>query len=277
MFDSQKLSASDASAHRPSLGNPGLLGDVSVSAKCEGKLLVVDDEAARRRSLHTTLFSMGFEIAEASSGDEALALCRVIRYDAVLLAISKQGRGGLAMCAELRRTLPRTAILAMSASDDEQLKVEALDAGADDYVTPSHMRELTARVRAALRRSKATSEQDFESVVIGDIQILPQRRLVLKAGAAIHLTPKEFDLLHYLIAHAGLPLTHARLLRAVWGRDSANQVEYLRTYMRQLRRKLEDDPGNPRYLLTDSHIGYRFVAPAGTPYSGLVPNQTITG
>ena len=107
------------------------------------------------------------------------------------------------MCSELRRTVPRTAILAMNWSDDEQLKVEALDAGADDYVTPFHMRELTARVRAALRRSRATGEQDFESVVIGDIQILPQRRLVLKAGKAIHLTPKEFALLSLLARRCG--------------------------------------------------------------------------
>ena len=146
----------------------------------------------------------------------------------------------------------------MSVNGDEQFAVEALEAGADDFVTMSSMRELTARVRAALRRSRAAAERTHERIVIGDIEISPARRLVLKANKPVHLTPKEFELLHYLMAHAGLSMTHARLLFAVWGSDSANQVEYLRTYMRQLRRKLEDDPAKPRYLLTDNHIGYRF-------------------
>jgi two-component system KDP operon response regulator KdpE len=230
----------------------------------DGKLLVIDHESGRRRSLHRTLFSIGFEIAEASGTEEALALCRIIRCDAVLVAIDRHGNTGIEMCADLRRALPRTAILAMSPDDDEQRKVEALDAGADDYVTPRHLRELIARVKAALRRSRAESEQEHDRIAIGDVEILPSRRLVQKAGKPVHLTPKEFDLLLYLMIHAGLPLTHARLLRAVWGRESANQVEYLRTYMRQLRRKLEDDPASPRYLLTDNHVGYRFAAAAGS-------------
>ena len=228
------------------------------SLKCEGKLLVVDNGDESRRSLHTTLFNMGFEIVEASSDEQALALCHIIPFDAVLLAINGQRRSRIDLCAELHRVLPGSAILAMSANNDEQGTVEALDAGADDFVTMSSMRELTARVRAALRRSRAAAERTHERIVIGDIEISPAHRLVLKANKPVHLTPKEFDLLHYLMANAGLSMTHARLLFAVWGSDSANQVEYLRTYMRQLRQKLEDDPANPRYLLTDSHIGYRF-------------------
>jgi two-component system, OmpR family, KDP operon response regulator KdpE len=239
---------------------------VQTPTKSEGKLLVVDDESALRRSLHTTLFSMGFDIGEASSGEEALALCRIVKYDAVLLDINMPGKGGIETCRELRRLMPRIAILMLSVNDDEERKVEALEAGADDYVTkPFHMRELTARIRAALRRARAVAEQGDDAVAIGDIEIYPARRLVLKGGKPVHLTPKEFDLLHYLMTHAGLPITHARLLHVVWGVEYANQVEYLRTFMRQLRKKLEENAGAPQYLLTESHIGYRFVDPANAP------------
>jgi len=258
MFDGEKATGGIQTAAEHS----GLTRGMGQPGTCQGRLLVIDDQFARRRAMHTTLFSMGFEIAEASSSAEALALCRIIRCDAVLLAINGHGTAGIDMCAELRRLLPRTAILAMSANEDEERKVDVPDAGADDYVTPSHMRELTARVRAALRRSKAVEERESEHIVVGNIEIFPPQRLVLRAGNPVHLTRREFDLLHLLMANAGLPVTHERLLRAVWGDDSANQVEYLRTYMRQLRRKLEDDPANPRYLLTDSHIGYRFTNPA---------------
>src|ERR1700683_771780 len=155
MFDHDIVSARNPSAGE----HAGLTGTLRQAVKCEGTLLLVDDQPARRRSLHTRLFSMGLEIAEAVSGEEAFALCRIFRYDAILLAIDGRGMDGVGMCAELCRLLrPRSAILAMGASDDEQRKADALDAGADDYVTPSHMRELIARVRAALRRSRAADE-----------------------------------------------------------------------------------------------------------------------
>lgn len=236
------------------------------TSKPEGKLLVVDDDASVRRTLHTTLYNLGFDIGEASTGDEALALCRIVRYEAVLLDINMPGKSGIETCRELRRLMPRIAILMLSVNDDHERKIEALDAGADDYVTkPFHMRELTARIRAALRRSRAAANQTEEVISIGDVELHPARRLVLKAGEAVHLTPKEFDLLHYLMAHAGLPITHSRLLHVVWGSEYANQVEYLRTFVRQLRKKLEDDAGTPKYLLTDSHVGYRFIDPAQAP------------
>ena len=236
------------------------------TTKPEGKILVVDDDPSVRRTLHTTLYNLGFDIGEASSGDEALALCRIVKYEAVLLDINMPGKGGIETCRELRRLLPRIAILMLSVNDDHERKIEALDAGADDYVTkPFHMRELTARIRAALRRSRAATAPNEEGIVIGDVELQPARRLVMKAGEPVHLTPKEFDLLHYLMSHAGLPITHARLLHVVWGSEYANQVEYLRTFVRQLRKKLEDDAGNPKYLLTDSHVGYRFVDPAQVP------------
>ncbi len=234
----------------------------------EAKLLVVDDEAGIRRALHTTLYGLGFDIAEAASGEEALALCRIVRYDAVLLDVSMPGKDGIDTCRELRRLMPRVAVLMLSVNDEQDRKIEALEAGADDYVTkPFHMRELTARIRSALRRSRASTSRGDEVIAIGDIELNPARRLVLKNGHPVHLTPKEFDLLQYLMSHAGLPIAHARLLHQVWGSEYANQVEYLRTFMRQLRKKLEDDAGNPKYLLTDSHIGYRFSDPSRTPQS----------
>lgn len=256
------MSTSQTPVFIPSYGH----GKEVQTNKPEGKLLVVDDDASVRRTLHTTLYSLGFDIGEAGSGDEALALCRIVRYDAVLLDINMPGKSGIDTCRELRRLMPRIAILMLSVNDDHERKIEALDAGADDYVTkPFHMRELTARIRAALRRSRAATAHGEEVISIGDVELQPARRLVTKAGEAVHLTPKEFDLLHYLMSHAGLPITHARLLHVVWGSEYANQVEYLRTFVRQLRKKLEDDAGNPKYLLTDSHVGYRFVDPAQAP------------
>jgi two-component system KDP operon response regulator KdpE len=238
-------------------------GKEAPASKQEGKLLVVDDDASVRRTLHTTLYSLGFDIGEASTGEEAIALCRIVRYEAVLLDINMPGKDGIDTCRELRRLLPRIAILMLSVNDDHERKIEALEAGADDYVTkPFHMRELTARIRSALRRSRASSAQTDELISIGDVELHPARRLVMKSGEPVHLTPKEFDLLHYLMSHAGLPITHSRLLHVVWGSEYANQVEYLRTFVRQLRKKLEDDAGNPKYLLTDSHVGYRFIDPA---------------
>src|ERR1019366_2420263 len=233
------------------------------SARPEGKVLIVDDEASVRRAPHTTLFTLGFDIGEAASGEEAIALCRIVKYDAVLLDINMPGKGGIETCVELRRLQPRLPILMLSVNDDEERKVQALEAGADDYVVkPFHMRELTARIHAALRRARTTSTNSEEIIVIGDLSLHAGRRLLQKTGLAIRLTPKEFDLLHYLMAHPGMPLTHARLLHAVWGAEYASQVEYLRTFVRQLRKKLGDDAGSPRYLLTDSHVGYRFADPA---------------
>ena len=234
--------------------------------RLEGKVLIVDDEPAVRRALHTTLFTLGFDIGEAASGEEAVALCRIIKYDAVLLDINMSGKSGIETCADLRKMLPRLAILMISVNEDEERKVQALEAGADDYVTkPFHMRELTARIRAALRRARTTASDVEGSIAIGDLTLHPARRLVQISGTTIHLTPKEFDLLHYLMSHPGLPITHARLLHAVWGAEFVSQVEYLRTFVRQLRKKLGDDAANPRYLRTDSHVGYRFADPSEWP------------
>jgi two-component system, OmpR family, KDP operon response regulator KdpE len=233
----------------------------------EGKVLIVDDEPSVRRTLHSTLYSLGFDIGEASSGEEAIELCRIVKYDAVLLDVNMPGKSGIETCADLRRMRPRMAILIVSVIDDYERRIQALEAGADDYVTkPFHMRELTARIRASLRRTRATPAIEMEDVIeIGDISVNVARRLVIKGGAAVHLTPKEFDLLHYLMSNRGLPVTHERLLNTVWGAQYVGQVEYLRSFVRQLRKKLGDDAAKPKYLLTENHIGYRFVDPAEWP------------
>ncbi|MGD0135110.1 MAG: response regulator transcription factor [Bryobacteraceae bacterium] len=229
-----------------------------------GKVLIVDDEPSIRRALRTTFGTLGFDIAEAVTGEQAIPLLRASNFDAVLLDVNMPGMGGIQTCREIRRQFPHLAVLMLTVRNEEDDKVEALEAGADDYVTkPFPIRELVARVRAAVRRSQ-NSPVNMGAVIkdavitIGQITLDPARRMVQKNGVAVRLTPKEFDLLHHLMKNAGLPMMHARLLSAVWGPEYGNELEYLRTFMRQLRKKLEDDAAHPTYLLTDSHIGYRF-------------------
>jgi two-component system KDP operon response regulator KdpE len=223
-----------------------------------GNLLIVDDERAIRLSLRTILANFGFEIVEAARGEEALALVRSSRFDAVLLDINMPGMGGIEVCRIMRKTAPRLPIVMLTVQGSEDRKVEALDAGADDYITkPFQLRELTARLRAAVRRNKI-AEDGEAAIVIGEVALDPARHLVEKKGRSVHLTPKQFELLHFLMIHAGRPIPHAKLLRSIWGPEYGNELEYLRTFIRQIRMKIEDDPANPRYLLTDSHIGYRF-------------------
>jgi two-component system KDP operon response regulator KdpE len=238
-----------------------------------GKVLIVDDESSIRRVLHNTLQTMGFVVDDAATGEAALQLVRQSQYDVVLLDINMPGIGGIQACREIRKGLPRLGILMLTVRDSEEDKITALDAGADDYITkPFNIRELAARVRAAVRRSSTTYGEPDAVIQIGDIELDPARRLVRKASAQVHLTPKEFDLLHYLMAHAGLPMTHIRLLHSVWGPEYGGELEYLRTFVRQLRKKLEGDPAKPEYLLTDSHIGYRFAERAAEKLLPISPD-----
>ena len=224
-----------------------------------GNLLIVDDERSIRLSLRTILVNFGYEVVEAARGEEALALARTAQFAAVLLDINMPGMGGIEVCRTLRKNDPRLPIVMLTVQDSEDRKVEALDAGADDYITkPFQLRELTARLRAAVRRNRTDDGNDNRMIMIGDVLLDPDRHLVEKKGKAVHLTPKQFEVLHYLMANAGRPIPHARLLRSVWGPEYGNELEYLRTFIRQIRMKIENDPANPTYLLTDSHIGYRF-------------------
>jgi len=224
------------------------------------RILVVDDEPAIRRALRPPLVELGFQITEASRGEEALQALRVSAPDVVLLDVNMPGIGGIETLRRMRSGSPRLPIIMLTVRDQEEDKVEALDLGADDYVTkPFSTRELIARIRAAVRRVRAPARAEDAPIEIGEIVIEPLKRVVTKRGEVIRLTRKEFDILHCLMSRAGRVITYAKLLTAVWGADCREEVEYLRTFIRQLRKKIEDDPSNPAYLLTDVYVGYRFA------------------
>jgi two-component system, OmpR family, KDP operon response regulator KdpE len=224
----------------------------------QSTVLIVDDEPSIRISLRTILSGLGFAVVEAARGEEAVSLVRTAQFDIVLLDINIPGLGGIEVCRLMRKNAPLLPIVMLTVQSSEDRKVEALDAGADDYITkPFQLRELIARIRAAVRRNRITEEDDTQ-ITIGDVCLDISRHLVQKKGRNVHLTPKQFDLLHYLMANAGRPVPHAKLLRTVWGPEYGNELEYLRTFVRQVRMKIEDDPANPMYLLTESHLGYRF-------------------
>jgi two-component system KDP operon response regulator KdpE len=220
------------------------------------KILVVDDAPQVRRVLLATLTAEGYTIFQARSGEEALEQFRADPPDIILLDVNMPGMGGLEACREIRRT-SNVPIIMLTVRDAERDKVLALDAGADDYVTkPFGMPELLARVRAALRRA-APGKPSFVS---RDLNIDFDARRVVVRGREVHLTPKEFDVLRHLVANQGRPITHRRLLQAVWGPDYGEESEYLRVTINQLRKKIEADPANPKLILTEPWVGYRFAA-----------------
>lgn len=224
------------------------------------RILVVDDEPAIRRALRTPLTELGFEVSEVSRGEMALDVLRTETFDAVLLDVNMPGIGGIETLRRIRAMAPRLPIIILTVRDSENEKVQALEMGADDYVTkPFGVRELVARIRATVRRTHAPVPAEDAPLEIGEIRLTPSRRSVTKRGELIHLTRKEFDILHCLMSRAGRVVTYARLLTAVWGADCREEVEYLRTFIRQLRKKIEDDPAHPVYLLTDLYVGYRFA------------------
>ena len=225
----------------------------------QGTILVVDDDSSTRQTLRMTLTEMGFTVVEAARGEEALSLVRVTWFDAVLLDVDMPGMGGVETCRRIRNAVARLPILMLTVMDSEDDKVLALDAGADDYITkPFQLRELAARLRSAVRRRVAEDANRDEVIRQGELELDPVKYRLLKRGRSIHLTPKEFEVLHYLMMHTGEPIPHARLLKSVWGPEYGNELEYLRTFIRQLRKKIEDNPARPHYLLTDAYVGYRF-------------------
>jgi two-component system KDP operon response regulator KdpE len=219
-------------------------------------ILVVDDEPQITRVLRTTLVAKGYEIRVANDGEMALEIMKDWVPNLIITDLMMPNLDGVQLCKRVR-AMSQVPIIVLSVRGQERSKVEALDAGADDYVTkPFSMGELQARVRAALRRSPKSESREF--IKLGDFQIDLASRQVKVRDAEVKLTPKEFDLLTYLAEHPHRVITHRTLLGAVWGDLSTDQPEYLRVFIGQLRKKIEKNPADPKYLLTDRWVGYRF-------------------
>jgi two-component system KDP operon response regulator KdpE len=222
------------------------------------RILVVDDEPQILGALETTLRGAGYEIETASTGEDALIKAKVQPPDGVILDLVLPGKSGVEVCRELRGWSD-AAVVVLSVVGDEQDKVAALDAGADDYVTkPFGMDELLARLRAALRRAQPETEPVLH---VGDLEIDLEKHAVRANGSLLQLTPHEFRLLRLFALNEGKLLTHRKILTEVWGAAYQTESHYLHVYVSQLRRKIEQDPARPQYLLTEAGAGYRFVEP----------------
>lgn len=223
-------------------------------------VLVVDDEPPILRFLRTSLAAVGYRVVVAEDAAAALSAVTAEKPDVVILDLGLPDRSGFEVITEIRKQSP-VPIIVLSARSDERSKVEALDLGADDYIgKPFGMAELMARIRAALRH-KFQTHGESPTFLSGDLSVDLVRRHVTRAGQEVKLSPKEFELLRHLVAHAGKVLTHRHLLREVWGPAHADEVQYLRVFIRGLRQKLEPDPTRPTHILTELGVGYRLQLP----------------
>ena len=223
-----------------------------------GRILVVDDEPQIRRIMRTTLTGAGYEVDDAKTGEEALEKLRDYHPDLVLLDMNMPGMGGLATCREIRAGTG-VGIIMLTVRNTEADKVQALDAGADDFVNkPFSTPELLARIRAALRRVPASAQSSPPRIRVGNLVIDFAGRTAFNGVRTSHLTPKELDLVRYLTSHANEAVAHRELLQAVWGPDYGDQVDYLRVFIRNLRKKIEADPDRPEFVTTEPWVGYRF-------------------
>ena len=226
-----------------------------------GKILVVDDEPQIRRVIKVILTGEKYEIVEARSGEAALLRFREFLPDLVLLDLNMPGMGGLETCRAIR-DVSDVPIIILTVRREESEKVELLDAGADDYVTkPFGKQEVLARIRAALRRSPGSTTSGPQTLVSDDLEVDFETRKVRAGKKNVRLTPKEFDLLRYLVSERGKPVPHRELLQSVWGPDYGDQTDYLRVFITHLRKKIEPNPAKPKYILTEPWIGYRFAGP----------------
>jgi two-component system KDP operon response regulator KdpE len=222
-------------------------------------ILVVDDEPQIRRVLRSTLSFRGYTISEVATGEEAVEVVTKLKPDLILLDVNLPGMSGIETCREIRRSSDAPIIM-LTVRSAERDKVIALDAGADDYITkPFGIEELLARIRASLRRHP--SPDALPPFVSKELSVDFEQRRVTAAGEEIHLAPKEFDVLRHLIANQGKPVTHRRLLQSVWGPEYGEETENLRVVINQLRKKIEKDPSQPKLILTEPWVGYRFQPP----------------
>jgi len=226
-------------------------------------VLIVDDEPAFRQGLRASLKASGFSPETVRNAEEALEYVRQQPVDIVLLDINMPGMGGVEACRRIRAAAPQAGIVMLTIRDTEDDKVLALEAGADDFVTkPFRLRELVARVRAVLRRTGAEAPPQAPLLEIGELELNLEHRAFRKAERDIHLSPKEFELLAFLMQNKNVPLTHAKILRTIWGPEYGDEPDYLRSYVKTLRKKIEDDPAHPVYILTEPWVGYRFRDPS---------------
>jgi two-component system, OmpR family, KDP operon response regulator KdpE len=226
------------------------------------RILVIDNEPQVLRALQTILGEKHFKVETAVTGEAGLALAVASQPDVIILDLGLPDMDGVDVCKQLR-TWTQTPVIILSVRDQEREKVRALDQGADDYLTkPFGIEELLARVRVALRRRTTEVGSPATVIKVGPIEIDLVRHIVTRNRTEIKLTVTEYNLLVYLVSHADRVLTHQSILTQIWGKENAERVEYLRVYMRQLRKKLEADPHRPRYILNESGVGYRFVIPA---------------
>ena len=216
-----------------------------------------------RRSLCVALKAARYLVDEARDGEQAVRLAREGPGDLVLLDINMPGMGGLEACRRIRAAIPPIGIIMITVREAEEDIIQALGAGADDYLTkPFRIRELIARLGAVVRRSKGPAGPEITMLRAGKLELDVGRRTLQKRGEDVHLSPIEFDLLLYMMQHCEIPLDHSKLLRAIWGPEYGQEFEYLRTYVRLIRRKIEDNPARPEYILTEPWLGYRFHDPA---------------
>lgn len=226
-----------------------------------GRILVVDDDPQIRRVMRVTLTGHEYEVDDARSGEEALEKVRTDRFDLVLLDMNMPGMSGLETCSLIRER-SEIAIIMLTVRDDEEDKVSALDAGADDYITkPFKAPELLARIRAALRRTPGVHGPGSGRLALATVEIDFDARRVIRGTRQVRLTPKEFELLRFLVAHANRVATHREILQAVWGPDYGNEVDHLRVVINQLRKKIEPQPAKPTHIITEPWVGYRFHLP----------------
>ena len=219
-------------------------------------ILVADDEPQIRKVLRSTLSAQGYTVIEARDGQEALVKLREEKLDLILMDVNMPIMDGVEACRDIRRS-SQVPIIMLTVQGSEKDKVRALDAGADDYVVkPFGIQELLARIRAALRRSSA---EDSGNLASKELNFDFDNRVINVRGKPVHLTPKEFDLLRQFVLSGGRPISHRRLMQAVWGPDYGEETDSLRVAINQLRKKIEEDPARPKYILTEPWVGYRFV------------------
>lgn len=223
------------------------------------KVLALAKEATARSCLRRILEALGFDVGEAANGEDAMRRMRMVDYEAILLECRMFGSDCAAVCTQLRILYPRLPILVISSNGSLMKKVAAFETGVDDYMTrPFAERELAARLRSAIRRFHTTVIGTAERSVVGEIVLDPARHRVEKAGSEVPLTPTEFRALKLLMQQPGIPISHSTLLAAIWGQESEAHRKHLRVVVGALRKKLEDDPSEPRYLITYAYIGYCF-------------------